>query len=95
MLILLVTICLLACSCRTVPPAEENESSKVEIPTAESSSKPEASEPDSQPEASEPDSQPEASDAAFQPGRLPVVYLHIEGGEEDLYEEILKVAKKK
>lgn len=75
LLILLLAFCLLMSSCAPTQAPDGKESTAAETTVSNTSSETAASEPASEPDASEPD---------FQPGRLPVLSIHIDGGAEEV-----------
>ena len=83
-LILLVTFCLLLCSCAPVQEPDGKETSAADITAPHTDSGLDTSELVSESDAAETASEPEDSEAAFQPGRLPVLYIHIDGGAEEV-----------
>ena len=74
-LILLVTFCLLLCSCAPAQTPDASGTTAAEPTTSASTSAPDTTEAVTAPETTEPD---------FQPGRLPVLSIHIDGGAEEV-----------
>lgn len=86
LLILLVAFCLLLCACTPAQtpagssaPETTAADSQPGTETGETLCAPETAEPSPDPATTEPVSDPE-----FQPGSLPVLYIHIDGGAEEV-----------